>query len=81
MALQKAIEIQGPKDARLISNRPLPKLRDDYVLVKTAAVATNPTDWKHIDFMATRGALVGCDYAGTVEEVGSALGLASATCG
>lgn len=24
---------------------PLPKLRDDYVLVKVHAVALNPTDW------------------------------------
>ncbi|KAG0650910.1 ACT-toxin biosynthesis S2 [Hyphodiscus hymeniophilus] len=42
-----------------------PKLRDDYILVKVKAVALNPTDWKHVDF------LIGCDYAGVVEEVGS----------
>jgi len=48
-----------------------PKLRDDYVLVKVKNVALNPTDWKHIDFLATPGATVGCDYSGTVEEVGS----------
>lgn len=29
------------------------------------------TDWKHIDFLATPGCTVGCDYSGTVEEVGS----------
>jgi NADPH:quinone reductase-like Zn-dependent oxidoreductase len=66
----KAIVSFGPKDARLVSDRPVPKLRDDYILVKNHSVALNPTDWKHIDFQATEGALVGCDFAGTVEEVG-----------
>jgi len=66
----KAIVSFGPKDARLVSDRPVPKLRDDYILVKNHSVALNPTDWKHIDFLATEGALVGCDFAGTVEEVG-----------
>lgn len=70
MSTQKAVVIQGPKEAKLVTDRPIPKLRDGYILVKTVAVALNPTDWKHIDFMATEGALVGCDYAGTVEEVG-----------
>jgi len=71
---QKAIVIQGPKDAQLVTDRPIPHLRDGYILVKTAAVALNPTDWKHIDFFASPGALVGCDYAGTVEEIGKGVG-------
>ncbi|GAB7357142.1 hypothetical protein MBLNU459_g7936t1 [Dothideomycetes sp. NU459] len=54
-----------------IQDVPLPKLRDDYVLVKVEAVALNPTDWKHIHYLATPGATVGCDFAGVVEEVGS----------
>ncbi|EXJ68765.1 uncharacterized protein A1O5_07696 [Cladophialophora psammophila CBS 110553] len=53
-----------------IAQVPIPKLRDDYILVKTRAVALNPADWKHIDFMASPGARLGCDYAGVVEEVG-----------
>jgi len=57
-------------EARLVHNRPLPKLRDDYVLVKPHAVALNPTDWKHIAYeRAIDGAVVGCDYAGIVQEV------------
>jgi NADPH:quinone reductase-like Zn-dependent oxidoreductase len=66
----KALICFGNKDARIVTDRPIPKLRDDYILVKVHSVALNPTDWKHIDFLATEGALVGCDYAGTVEEVG-----------
>ncbi|KAK9489712.1 chaperonin 10-like protein [Lipomyces doorenjongii] len=70
---QKAIVIQAPKVAELVTDRPLPTLRDDYILVETVAVALNPTDWKSIDFRACTGALVGCDYAGIVKEVGKAV--------
>ncbi|UNI21205.1 hypothetical protein JDV02_007215 [Purpureocillium takamizusanense] len=68
---QKAVVIQGPGVAKLVTDRPIPRLRDDYILVKTAAVALNPTDWKHIQSRVRRaGPLVGCDYAGVVERVG-----------
>ena len=67
---QKAIIMAGPQEADLVTDRSIPELRDDYILVKTEAVALNPTDWKHIDFASTRGALSGCDYAGIVEDVG-----------
>ncbi|KAL2841138.1 chaperonin 10-like protein [Aspergillus pseudoustus] len=74
MALQKAIVITDANQASLVRDRPRPALRDDYILVKTAAVALNPTDWKHIDNnLSTPGALVGCDYAGVVVEVGKAV--------
>lgn len=69
----KAIVIKG-KEAYVDSNRPNPKLRDDYILVKTAAIALNPTDWKHAAFgLAADGCLSGCDFSGTVEEVGPAV--------
>jgi NADPH:quinone reductase-like Zn-dependent oxidoreductase len=48
----------------------VPKLRDDYINIKVHAVALNPTDWKHVDYLASPGARVGCDYAGVIEEVG-----------
>ncbi|OKL64423.1 Protein TOXD [Talaromyces atroroseus] len=70
MTTQKAVVITSPKQEGLVNNRPIPVLRDDYILVKTVAVALNPTDWKHIAFLAPQGVLVGCDYAGIVEEVG-----------
>lgn len=60
--------------AKLQTNRPLPRLRDDYILVKPVAVALNPTDWKHVKYnMAAEDGLIGCDFAGTVEEVGPAV--------
>lgn len=51
----------------------MPKLLDDYVLVKTVAVAINPTDWTTLEAAGDDGTLVGCDFAGTVEEIGPAV--------
>ncbi|OAL39197.1 hypothetical protein AYO20_01515 [Fonsecaea nubica] len=69
----KAVVIKG-NEAYLDRDRPKPKLRDDYILVKTVAVALNPTDWKHATFgLAADGCLSGCDFSGVVEEVGPAV--------
>ncbi|RFU29412.1 hypothetical protein B7463_g6920, partial [Scytalidium lignicola] len=54
-----------------IQEVPIPTFGDDFILVKTHALALNPTDWKHIDYLPSPGSRVGCDYAGTVLEVGS----------
>ncbi|KAF9887094.1 hypothetical protein FE257_010588 [Aspergillus nanangensis] len=70
---QKAVVATAPKQASVVSDRPLPTLRDDYILVKTVSVALNPTDWKGIEYRALPGGLIGCDYAGIVEEVGKAV--------
>ncbi|KAJ4322138.1 hypothetical protein N0V84_004973 [Fusarium piperis] len=38
------------------------------------AVALNPTDWRHVQYgRAKDGCILGCDYAGIVESVGSAV--------
>lgn len=52
---------------------PLPHLPDDYILVRTVAVALNPTDWTTLDAPGAIGTTMGCDYAGVVERVGSAV--------
>lgn len=65
----KAIKVVEKGRAE-IQEVPVPKLREEYVLVKTTYVALNPTDWKHIDYLAIPGHTVGCDFAGVVEEVG-----------
>jgi NADPH:quinone reductase-like Zn-dependent oxidoreductase len=52
---------------------PIPKLRDDYILVETVAVALNPTDWQNLDEpfgLSQKPTLMGCDAAGIVVEVG-----------
>ncbi|THV46386.1 hypothetical protein BGAL_0390g00030 [Botrytis galanthina] len=47
---------------------PIPRLRDDYILVKTIAVAINPTDWQ--TSKDKRPHALGCDFAGIVVEIG-----------
>jgi len=63
---------QGPNHA-VIANLAIPSLRDDYILVKTVAVALNPADWQDLGEDFGSGAeplLMGCDCAGIVEAVG-----------
>ncbi|KAF9697960.1 hypothetical protein EKO04_004419 [Ascochyta lentis] len=70
MSTQKAV-VHVEKGVCELSDVPLPKVQDNFILVKTKAVALNPTDWKSLEGTPSKGAIVGCDYAGVVEEVGS----------
>jgi NADPH:quinone reductase-like Zn-dependent oxidoreductase len=57
-----------------LSEIPIPSLRPTYILVRTIAVALNPTDWQTLDEVPEPGtpySLLGCDAAGIVVEVGS----------
>lgn len=56
-----------------INNIPLPPLRPTHMLVKIHSVAINPTDWKSAFYgtPAKPFCIVGCDYAGTVVQIGS----------
>jgi NADPH:quinone reductase-like Zn-dependent oxidoreductase len=52
---------------------PVPNLPDDGVLVRTVAVALNPTDWQTLDEKPRPNftySLLGCDASGIVVEVG-----------
>lgn len=49
----------------------IPQLAPNQVLVKTAAVALNPSDHKLIDQSTTVNAISGSDFAGTVVKLGS----------
>jgi NADPH:quinone reductase-like Zn-dependent oxidoreductase len=69
MTTMRVLKTQGDGTAAIVE-APIPKLRPDYMLVKTMAVALNPTDWKHIGFLKCK-ATIGCDYAGVVQEVGA----------
>lgn len=66
--------VVGDKRAVLDETRSVPTPRDDQVIVRPVVVALNPTDWRHIAYgRAKEGCIVGCDYAGVVEAVGSAV--------
>ncbi|EPS29490.1 hypothetical protein PDE_04440 [Penicillium oxalicum 114-2] len=70
MSISRSLVVEGRGQLALRS-LPLPKIPNDYILVKTKAVALNPTDWKHVYHEDCTGCVVGCDYAGVVECVGS----------
>ena len=57
MSKNQAVVVVKPGEAR-VEEASVPKLRDDYILVKTKAVALNPTDWKHVDFLTSKGSRV-----------------------
>ncbi|KAH7397371.1 chaperonin 10-like protein [Pyrenochaeta sp. MPI-SDFR-AT-0127] len=74
MGTQKAVIHKSKGISELRTDVPLPKLPgNDWVLIKTKAIALNPTDWKNIARAPSPGAIVGCDYAGVVEEVGQSV--------
>ncbi|KAI9890312.1 MAG: hypothetical protein M1814_004222 [Vezdaea aestivalis] len=72
MATRKALVFQSPGKATIESVE-IPALKSDEILVRTRAVALNPTDWHHLDHLANTGSILGCDVAGDVEEVGAAV--------
>ncbi|GAA5877167.1 hypothetical protein JCM16303_006188 [Sporobolomyces ruberrimus] len=47
-----------------------PQAGQGQIVVKTCAVTLNPTDWKHRDAVSPPGVILGCDFAGTVEQIG-----------
>ncbi|CAI4065173.1 hypothetical protein N7582_002883 [Saccharomyces uvarum] len=50
---------------------PIPALEDGFVLIKTLAVAGNPTDCGHIDYkIGPQGSILGCDAAGQIVKLG-----------
>ena len=69
---QKAIiQAKEPVGSLLLSAVcPLPELMQGQVLVKTAAVALNPCDWKMPTNFPCPGAVDGSDFSGTVVALG-----------
>ncbi|EHN02288.1 YCR102C-like protein [Saccharomyces cerevisiae x Saccharomyces kudriavzevii VIN7] len=66
----KAVVIENGK-AVVKEGVPIPKLEEGFVLIKTFAVAGNPTDWAHIEYkVGPPGSILGCDAAGQVVELG-----------
>ncbi len=67
----KAIVLGGePGKVSFVTDRPYPQPRPGYLIVEAKAVALNPADWKHVDFIQTENALLGLDFAGVVLETG-----------
>ncbi|KAK3988685.1 chaperonin 10-like protein [Cladorrhinum sp. PSN332] len=67
---QTAIVAEGPGRVSVKHDAPVPFLAPDMAIVRTRAVAINPTDAKMLDYSATAGAIHGHDFAGTVVALG-----------
>ncbi|GAA5899526.1 zinc-binding alcohol dehydrogenase family protein [Sporobolomyces salmoneus] len=67
--MQAVVVIEKGKTQVKEVEKPQPGTEE--IVLKNHAVALNPTDWKHRDAVSPPGALLGCDFAGTVESVGS----------
>ncbi|CCM05588.1 uncharacterized protein FIBRA_07816 [Fibroporia radiculosa] len=65
----KAVVVQEGKTIA-IKDRPIPTLDDDEILVKTVALAQNPTDWKFVDRIQIVDTILGCDWSGYVAQTG-----------
>ncbi|KAI0894507.1 zinc-binding dehydrogenase [Annulohypoxylon nitens] len=65
---QCAIQQGDDGKARLVNNAAIPTLPPGYVLIKTSAVAINPTDYKILQNFPVPGAYVGIDFCGTVVQ-------------
>ena len=66
------VAVQG--GSLVVSNdAPVANLDPEMIIVKNAAVSVNPVDAKVAGSYSTPGAISGCDFAGTVLAVGSAV--------
>jgi NADPH:quinone reductase-like Zn-dependent oxidoreductase len=76
MSKNQAVVVLKPHEAGVV-DVPYPELvADDHMIVRTTALAINPTDWKHVGFegeWSSEGLGCGFDYAGIVEHVGPAV--------
>jgi NADPH:quinone reductase-like Zn-dependent oxidoreductase len=74
MAIQNRGLIKLKNNGGLVVKEiPVPALRDDYLLVKTVAIALNPADWTNAEEPSTVDQLMGHDFAGIVEAVGKSV--------
>ncbi|KAJ7730967.1 chaperonin 10-like protein [Mycena maculata] len=65
----KALVTAGDGSFRL-QDVSVPALSSGEILVKVIAAAQNPTDWKTLLLHTRPGNILGCDFAGTVVEIG-----------
>lgn len=71
--VQRALKVQGPGEIVLATSCPIPQIEADEVLVRVIYVAVNPMDGKSADLSPTPGATSGCDFAGQLVKIGTAV--------
>ncbi|OBT54774.1 hypothetical protein VE04_03464 [Pseudogymnoascus sp. 24MN13] len=66
--------VSGDMSTMELAEIPIPKLAQNQVLIRVGSIAQNPTDVQSLDSSAFGdGAVLGCDFVGTVEELGNAV--------
>lgn len=76
MSNHKAVVLKEARARLTIEDRRIPEPGGDEILVKNAALATNPLDWKMQEygvFIDSYPTCLGSDIAGTVDAVGSSV--------
>ena len=69
--IQRAlIQSSTPGILEFTTTRPVPELQDGQILIRVAAVALNPWDWKTSLNLSCPGSGVGSDFSGTVVQLG-----------
>lgn len=63
--------MQAKDKAELRHDLAVPSPDPGRILVRTHAVALNPSDWMALESFSRAGAGIGFDFAGTVVELGS----------
>lgn len=61
--------IEAAGDAR-IADIPVPVMQPTEILVKTTAVSLNGIDQLSVDYYASPGCIVGCEFVGTIIAIG-----------
>ena len=69
-----ALIAEAANKIKIVTDVPMPEIKEKEVLVEVKAVALNPSDWKLLeDATCTPGAIVGSDFSGIVVGVGAAV--------
>lgn len=73
MSVQQTIVVESPKAPFTLGSATIPSPAKGEVLVKILSVALNPANWKQREYgiaIDKYPAVLGCDVAGVVEELG-----------
>lgn len=70
LKIQSAIIMKGPGETQIIHDLSIPSPDFGQLLIRTHAVALNPSDWMAMDTCVLPGAGLGYDFSGEVVEIG-----------
>jgi NADPH:quinone reductase-like Zn-dependent oxidoreductase len=69
LLIQSAIFVKGPGKAQVVNDLSIPSPNIGQLLVRTHAVAINPSDWMALDTFARPGSGMEYDFSGEVVQI------------